>query len=277
MPQQRINDTELYYELTGDGPDTLVLVHGSWTDHLSWQLVVPSLAERHRVLSYDRRGHSRSVAPGGRHGSRRQHEDDLGALIETLDLGVVTLVGNSYGGSIALGLAARRPDLVRCVIVHEPPLLGAAQLHPPLDAELSDVHAIVADVTGLLQVGDPEAGARLFVEHVLGPGTWQLLPEDNRRTFIANAATFVDMIADPTWAEVPRSGVVPVLLTEGDASPSWLPAIVDALASTTYPHAERHTFAGAGHVPHLTHPESFAATVQSFAAAARPLGVAGLR
>jgi pimeloyl-ACP methyl ester carboxylesterase len=277
MPQQRINDTELYYELTGNGPDTLVLVHGSWTDHLSWQFVVPSLAERHRVLSYDRRGHSRSSAPIGRHGSRRQHEDDLAALIETLDLGVVTLVGNSYGGSIALGLASRRPDLVRCVVVHEPPLLGVAQLRPSLEADVTEVHEIVAEMTGLLQVGNPEAGARLFVESVLGPGTWQMLPDDNRRTFIANAPTFVDMIADPAWAEVPRPGVVPVLLTDGDASPPWLPAIVDALASTTYPHAERHTFSGAGHVPHLTHPESFATTVESFAAAAQPLGVAGPR
>ena len=55
MPRQHINDIELYYELTGDGDETIVLVHGSWTDHLSWQFVVPALAERTRVLSYDRR------------------------------------------------------------------------------------------------------------------------------------------------------------------------------------------------------------------------------
>jgi pimeloyl-ACP methyl ester carboxylesterase len=271
MQQQRINDIELYYELTGNGDDTVVLVHGSWTDHLSWRLVVPSLAERHTVLSYDRRGHSRSIAPVGRHGSRRQHEDDLAALIETLDLGVVTLVGNSYGGSIALGLASRRPDLVRCVIAHEPPLLGVARFQPSLEADLADVHAVVAHVNASIRAGDPGGAARLFVEHVLGTGTWQLLPDDTRRTFIANAATFVEMIADPAWAEVPAAGVVPVLLTNGDATPSWLPAIVEALGSTAYPSAGRHTFAGAGHMPHLTDPASFAAVVQSFAAAAQTL------
>ena len=275
MPRQRINDIELYYELTGDGDDALVLVHGSWTDHLSWQFVVPALAERHTVLSYDRRGHSRSVGLDRAQGSRRQHEDDLAALIETLDLGLVNLVGNSYGGSISLGLASRRPDLVRCVIAHEPPLLGAAQLHPPLQADLSGVHEIVAHVSELLQAGDPDGGARLFVEQVLGPGTWQMMPDDNRRTFAANAATFVDMIADPAWAEVPAAGVVPVLLTDGDASPSWLPAIVDALASTAYPHAHLHTFAGAGHIPHLTDPESYATTVQSFASATQAVHVVG--
>ena len=46
MPRQHINDLELHDELTGDGDDTLVLVHGCWTDHLSWQFVVPPLAER---------------------------------------------------------------------------------------------------------------------------------------------------------------------------------------------------------------------------------------
>lgn len=129
MPRQRINDIELHYELTGEGDDTVVLVHGGWTDHLSWQFVVPALAERHRVVAYDRRGHSRSdrsTTPA----SRRLDEADLAALIETLDLGAVNLVGNSYGGSISLGLAARRPDLVRCVAAHEPPLLDVAQERP---------------------------------------------------------------------------------------------------------------------------------------------------
>jgi pimeloyl-ACP methyl ester carboxylesterase len=52
-PQQRLNGTELFYELTGSG-DPLVLVHGSWTDHKSWQFVVPGLARSFRVLTYDR-------------------------------------------------------------------------------------------------------------------------------------------------------------------------------------------------------------------------------
>jgi pimeloyl-ACP methyl ester carboxylesterase len=274
MPTQIINDTELYYELTGDGDDTLVLVHGSWTDHLSWDFVREILAERFRVLTYDRRGHSRSAASSG-HGSRRQHEADLAALIETLDLGAVTLVGNSYGGSISLGLAAWRPDLVRCVIAHEPPLLGAARLHPPLEAELIDVHTIVAEVQALVHAGDREGGARLFTEQVLGTGAWQMLPDETRRTFGANATTFLDMVADPAWAAVPAIDSVPMLLTDGDASPSWLPSIVEALATTAYPHADRQTFAGAGHVPHLTDPQCYSATVQSFVSAPQALYLAG--
>ena len=97
MARLHINDIELYYELTGDGDDTVALVHGSWTDHLSWQFVAPALAERHQVLSYDRRGHSSSPAATG---TRHDDEDDLAALIEHLALGPVHVVGSSFGASI---------------------------------------------------------------------------------------------------------------------------------------------------------------------------------
>jgi pimeloyl-ACP methyl ester carboxylesterase len=273
MARQRINNVQLYYELTGDGDDTIVLVHGGWTDHHSWQFVVPVLAERYRVLTYDRRGHSRSDRPTTR-GSRRVDEDDLAALVETLDLGAVHLVGNSYGGSIALGLAARRPDLVIDVAAHEPPLLGVVQPGTPLAALVVNVWSAVAEVERLLHDGDLEGGARHFMEHIaLGPGSWQMLPDETRRTFSANAATFLDLLADPHWGDVPAPSTTPVLLTDGgDASPAWLPAIVNELAAHAYRHAARHTFPGAGHAPHLSEPQSYAARLHSFLSANTAVG-----
>ena len=50
MPTAVFNGVKLYYEEAGSG-QPLVLVHGSWTDHHSWDLVAPSLAERFRVVS----------------------------------------------------------------------------------------------------------------------------------------------------------------------------------------------------------------------------------
>jgi pimeloyl-ACP methyl ester carboxylesterase len=157
------------------------------------------------------------------------------------------------------------------VTAHEPPLLGITQTYTPsaapLCAELSMVNRLVDEVGDMLRVGDLEGGARHFIDAVvLGRGAWQRLPDESRRIFVANAATFLDTIGDPHWADVPEPAALPVLLTDGDDSPNWLPAIVAALASTTYRHAQRHTFAGAGHVPHLSHPDDYVSIVDSFIA-----------
>jgi hypothetical protein len=89
MPTARVNDVEPYYELTGSG-EPLVLVHGSWGDHAAWRSVVPALTEAFELLTYDRRGHSRSERPSG---PGNIHEDvtDLAALIEHLSLARLTL------------------------------------------------------------------------------------------------------------------------------------------------------------------------------------------
>lgn len=264
MAQHLINGVDLRVELLGRGPSTIVLVHGSWTDHHSWQLVAEPLARRHRVVTYDRRGHSHSGgSPSG--ATRRHEEDDLAGLIEMVEDGPVHLVGSSYGASIALGLARRRPNLVRSVVAHEPPLFGSAVGAGPGAIDASLAETLLAEVGGLIRSGDHERAAELFIEQVaLGPGTWRLLPEDSRRIFVANAPAFLDTIADPCWADVPGRVDRPVLLTDGDRSPAWLLAIVEAVASTIHRDVARHTFVGAGHVPHLTHPGDVVAAVDRF-------------
>ena len=254
---------ELYYEVHGRG-DPLVLVHGSWTDHTSWNAVVAGFAESHTVVTYDRRGHSRSTRLDEQ-GSRRRDEDDLAALIEHVAQAPAHVVASSYGASIALGVAARRPDLVRSVVAHEPPLLGVALPGEPRQNALDHIDEVVTRVATDLRCGDAERGARRFVEDaVLGPGAWEVLPAATRDVFVANAHMFLDMLGDPHWADVPDAAThVPTMLTDGDASPSWLPAIVAALADV-WPGVARHTFGGAGHAPHLTHPEEHVRVAHAF-------------
>jgi pimeloyl-ACP methyl ester carboxylesterase len=54
-------------------------------------------------------------------------------------------------------------------------------------------------------------------------------------------------------------------LTLGDQSPPLFAPVLDRLQSVL-PHAERHTYVGAGHVPHITHPSEFATIVADYAA-----------
>ena len=256
----------LHRVAAGGSGEPVVLVHGSWSDHTTWIAVQPLLAAGHRTVAYDRRGHSRS-GPADGLGSRRVHEDDLVALIVELGLGPVHLVGNSFGGSLALGVAARRPDLVRSVAAHEPPLVDVAREDPALTAVLAPVLDVAADVERMLRSGDAAGAARRFVEDaVLGPGAWAMLPPPLRDAMVANGPTFLEMVDGGAWGAVPQvPPSVPVLLTTGSDSPGWLPALTQAVAAR-HPHAVTHVFHGAGHVPQATHPDRFAASVATWVA-----------
>lgn len=83
MAHVHVNELNRFHEITGEA-HLLVLAHGACMDHsFAWQLVGHGLAESIQTLAFDRRGHSRSERSLGQ-GSRRQEEDELAALIETL-------------------------------------------------------------------------------------------------------------------------------------------------------------------------------------------------
>ena len=266
MATARVNGVRLFYEVRGGGIP-LVLVHGSWGSHHGWDLVVPALAAACRVVTYDRRGHSETERPAGQ-GSVREDVADLASLIEQLALGPAWVAGNSFGASIALRLAGERPDLLRGVIAHEPPLFGLLAGDAALAPMLEEVGRRIGAVVDRIASGAHAAAAEMFVETVaLGPGTWALLTRDLQQTFVDNAPTFLDETRDPeqlafdlAWL---RSFARPALLTRGDQSPPLFAPVVDRLASAM-PAATVRTFAGAGHIPHVTHPQAYVEAVTEF-------------
>jgi pimeloyl-ACP methyl ester carboxylesterase len=262
MPYVHVNDVRLFYEETGAG-EPLVLVHGSWSDHHNFDAVVPALARTFRVVAYDRRGHSLSERPS-RPATRREQEDELALLIEALGLGPAHLVGTSFGAAIALGLATRRPDLVRTLTAHEPAL-------PALDPRTRPVQERIVAAVARVACGDAEGGARQFVEEVaLGPGGWELLPQTFRTTMVRNAPAMVDEGQDPAWSDIDGDALsalpMPFLLTRGAQSPGWFEGVVAAVRAIAGPD-RAHTYTDAGHSPHITHPGEYVAVVSAFATA----------
>jgi pimeloyl-ACP methyl ester carboxylesterase len=271
MPTATVNGVRLFYQLTGEAGPPLVLVHGSWSNHRGWTPVLAALADRFRVLAYDRRGHSQSERPPGQ-GSIDEDAADLAALIEHLDLAPAHLAASSFGGSVALRLAARRPDLFRSLTAHEPPLFGLLADRPDLQPALQEANTGTEAVRSLLESGDSEAGARLFMEtFAVGPGGWDHLPPEVRATLVGNAPTFLDELRDPDAFTVNLAALAafphPALLTYGDQSPPFYPPIVAKLA-TVLPRAELRAYPGAGHVPHTSHPAEYVITATSFIDAA---------
>lgn len=269
MPMISVNGTQLYYEINGASDIPVLLVHGSWGDHHNWDTVVPALARSFRVLAFDRRGHSQSAREGAP-GTLHDDAMDVVALLEALDFAPAHIVGNSFGASITLRLACDRPDLFRSLTAHEPPLFALLEGDTMLQAPLAAMDQRVGAVAELLRSGEINAGARLFVETIaFGPGAWDSLPERMRQTFISNALTWFDELQDPDWNRLDLDRIhrftKPALLTRGDQSPPFFPAVV-AQVARALPHAKQHLFAGAGHVPHLEQPEVYVKVLTRFIA-----------
>jgi pimeloyl-ACP methyl ester carboxylesterase len=267
MPTSSVNGIRIYWEIDGDAGDPMVLVHGSWGDHENWASVVPAFSRRFRVLTYDRRGHSRSERPAGQ-GSVREDVADLAAVMETLHHAPAHVIGNSFGASIVLRLAAERPELFRSLIVHEPPLFGLLKDDPTATRALATVQERIATVASLLTAGASTEGARQFVETVaFGPGAWAELPQQVRETFVFNAPTWLDEVHDPEALEIDLTGLrrfaAPALLTLGDQSAPFFPPAVNRVASAM-PNARTRPYVGAGHVPHLSHPAEYVEVVTEF-------------
>lgn len=271
MPITHTNDVDLFYEDQGTG-EPIVLVHGSWDEHTAWHAVAPGLAERFRVIRYDRRGYGRSGRPPGPR-TRRQDEDDVAGLIEALDCSPAHVVGSSFGASAALALAARRPELFRSLSLHEPPLIGAASESPPLRPLLAEVLNAILRAIEQLRAGDLAGGAKRFVEDVaLGPGAWQMLPPEVREQLIRNAPGFLGDVEDPAAFDLDLVAAArvgcPLLVTHGSESPRWLQEVA-AFVAGRIDGAQARTLAGAGHLPHETDPEGYRAVVEEFIASAR--------
>ena len=267
MPITALNGVHLYSESQGDRGAPVVLVHGSWGDHHNWDAVVPALARTFRVLRYDRRGHSQSERLATQ-GSVEEDVADLAALIATNHIAPAHVVGNSFGAIITLKLASARPDLFASLTVHEPPLIGMLGDDPILRAVQQRIGAVIVT----LQSGGTELGAEQFVETVgLGPGMWNKLTPQLRQTFVRNAQTWMDEMNEPSAFTLDlgrlASFTQPALITRGDQSPPFFGAILDRVEASLG-QAQHHTFPGAGHVPHVTHPADFVAVVSHFINAA---------
>jgi len=269
-----VGEVHLNMGISGQGP-TAVLVHGSWDDHSAWDAVAAILSRSCRVVTYDRRGHGASSVPDGQ-GRISQDVADLDGVIAACSDGPVHLVGHSYGACVALMYAAQHPHRLSSLTLHEPPLFGVLSQAPQHGALLRASRDAMARAAALIEAGECAQGARVFAEEVaLVDQTWEdAMDARMRATWVANAATWLDQSRDPERLalspELLVDSVLPVLLTNGTASPPAFEPGVARLAAAT-PCATRRTLAGAGHFPQLTHPDAFADVLCEFFRSTTPI------
>jgi cis-3-alkyl-4-acyloxetan-2-one decarboxylase len=118
-----------HYVDKGEGPETLLLLHGEPTWGYLFRKQIPVWAQRNRVIAIDHMGFGKSAAPKDRSYYLQDHIDNLERIVLSLDLKDLTLVMHDFGGPVGMGLAIRHPDRIRRIIsVNGPTPAGQSDL-----------------------------------------------------------------------------------------------------------------------------------------------------
>lgn len=184
MPLLSVEGAELHHQVRGDGPPVLRIM-GMTGDGGHFDTLADLLADDFTVVTYDRRGNGRSPRPPGwAQTSPEEQADDAAALLAALGLSPAAVYGSSSGGTFALCLLVRHPELVRGAVLHEAALI-----------RLFDEPERRGEVRALLEEALDAGGAALVVERlwrgISGDASWGRLPSDLRERMQATADTFV--------------------------------------------------------------------------------------
>jgi pimeloyl-ACP methyl ester carboxylesterase len=171
----------LYWEATGHGPPVL-LIAGTPGDGGQFARVAGLLAADHLVITYDRRGTSRSERlTSWQSTSVAEHADDAARLLSAVGVDDATVFGTSNGAAVALELAVRHPDRVAGALLHEPPLLTVVSDPEPV---ASAIGALIGDA---MQAGGPPAALAAFLRFAFGDDVVDGWTTEFRDRMLANA------------------------------------------------------------------------------------------
>ena len=158
------NGIKTNYLEAGKG-DAVVLIHGSGpgvTAYANWRPVLPALAENFRVLAPDMVGFGFSERPANIEYGLQTWADQVVGLMDTLELPTAHMVGNSFGGAIALRIATQYPDRVGKLV-----LMGSMGVPFPITEGLERVWGYEPSFENMRKVLDVFAYSRDLVNDEL--------------------------------------------------------------------------------------------------------------
>ncbi|MEU9181141.1 alpha/beta hydrolase [Streptomyces sp. NPDC048550] len=260
----------LHYRVQGSGPLLLIAQSGEGDAGRTVDMV-PHLTDTFRVLTYDRRGLSRSrLEEPGRTTSLAEHAEDVHRLLAAVTDEPALMLGCSMGALIGLHVAARYPGQVGTLVAHEPvaPRLLPAQLRDRHEAELAGLQELYR-ASGLSGVF-PEMARVVGIDpsrQDAEPGLTPQPIDDQRRVnfgyFIEHdLSAVIEDTLDPAELTRTQTRIVPAVGADTPAR------VFDRRCATELADlldAEIQTFPG-GHNGNTTHPRAYAEKLRSLLA-----------
>jgi pimeloyl-ACP methyl ester carboxylesterase len=243
----------LQVEHAGAGPD-VVLIHAGVADSRMWKPQWAAWQTRFALTRLDLRGFGRSGPPVGPF----SHAADVVGMLDAAAIERALVVGASFGGLVALDLAAAHPERVAGLVLADPPLPGT-----PWSEEMRGFFAAEDEA---LEAGDLEAATDVNVEFWLPTASEPVraaIREQQLNAFRLQTVEPDDSLLTEDLCGALPTLDLPTLVVTGEHDKADFQAIADRLASTL-PNARRETIAGAGHLPSLERPEDFDAVALPF-------------
>jgi len=252
-----LRGSRLHYRIAGRGP-AILLLHGWALDGRLWTPLLAHLAQRHRVITVDRRGFGRSTGSV----SLDREAQDLRVLFLRLGLTRAAVLGMSQGARVALRLAQGRTPALRALILDGPPAPprrpgDPGHEDPPLARYRSllaaeGVNAFRREWRAhpLLTLRRPRTSSRWLLARMLA----RYRAQDLRAAPRADGAR---RRVDPRTIRTPT-----LVLVGGKDQPARLAAATALRAQL--PRAQLARVAGAGHLPNLDQPRAYARALEAF-------------
>ena len=238
------------------GGPSLLLLHGITDTWCSFEPVLPWLPPDWRVVSMTQRGHGGSSSAASYR--TRDFAADAAAMVATLELPPVLVVGHSMGAVNALRLAIDHPAAVRGVVA-----AGGF-------ASFSDKPELVDFVQGQMLTLDEqvprelaESFQRETVAGPVAPGLLQTMVDECLRTPAATWRGAFAALLDDDFSTELHKVEVPVLLPWGDAD-AFSPESDQQRLQRQLPRATRVVYNGVGHALHWEQPRRFADDLMAF-------------
>lgn len=255
MQIANLGDIKLHYKIDGDPLGApLVFANSLGTDLRVWDQIIPLLPAGLRIIRYDKRGHGLSDAPPAPY-SMGTLVKDAERLLDHLDVRDCMFVGLSIGGMIAQGLAVKRLDLMRAMVLSN----TAAKIGQPAmwDARIKQVQS--GGIAALADAVMERWFSAKFRETDAVHAWYNMLTRQPGHGYIGCSAAIsgTDFYTPTSGLRLPTLGIAGA--HDGSTPPDLVRETVDLI-----PGSEFRLMRKAGHIPCVEAPDEYAKILTEF-------------